>query len=65
MRDEDGPSIADIFYKEIFQGSDGKPTLEPDISKSAQALHIAIKELRSHKVPFHRWIPFIHMGKCN
>ena len=63
--DEDGPTIADTFYKEIFQGPDGKPTLQPDTRKSAQALHVAIKKLRSNNVPFHRWVPFIHMGKCN
>ena len=43
--DKDGPTIADIFYEGIFQGPDGKPALEPDTSKSAQALHIAIKKL--------------------
>jgi len=61
--DGDGPTIVDTFYGEIFQGPDGKHALEPDTSKSAQALHIAIKKLRSNKVPFHRWVPFIHMGK--
>ena len=65
MMDGDGPIIADTFYKEIFQGPDGKPALEPNTSKSVQALHIAIQKLRSNKVPFHRWVPFIHMGKCN
>jgi len=65
MMDEDGPTIADTFYQEIFQGPDGKPALQPDTSKSAQALHIAIKKLRSNNIPFHRWVPFIHMGKCN
>ena len=63
--DKDGPTIADTFYAEIFQGPDGKPALQPDTSKSAQAIHIAIKKLRSKNVPFHRWVPFIHMGKCN
>ena len=43
--DGDGPIIADTFYKEIFQGSDGKPALEPNTSKSVQALHIAIQKL--------------------
>ena len=63
--DGDGPIIVDTFYEEIFRGPDGKPALEPDTGKSAQALHIAIKKLRSNNVPFHRWVPFIHMGKCN
>ena len=65
MMDEDGPTIADTFYEEIFQGPDGKPALQPDTSKSAQAIHVAIKKLRSSNAPFHRWVPFIHMGKCN
>jgi hypothetical protein len=65
MIDEDGPTIADTFYKGIFQGPDGSPALQPDTSKSAQALHVAIQQLHSNNVPFHRWVPFIHMGKCN
>ncbi|KIM38734.1 hypothetical protein M413DRAFT_420131 [Hebeloma cylindrosporum] len=65
MMDGDGPIIADAFYEEIFRGPDGKPAPQPDTSKSAQALHIAIMKLGSNNVPFHRWVPFIHMGKCN
>ncbi|KDR68260.1 hypothetical protein GALMADRAFT_78835 [Galerina marginata CBS 339.88] len=63
MRDEDGPVIADTFYQELFRGPDGKPTQEPDVSKSAYALHLAVKKLRAEKVSFVRWVPFIHMGK--
>ena len=63
MRDQDGPIIADIFYEELFRGPDGKPALKPDTTKSVQALHIAVKKLRAHNIPFRRWVPFIHMGK--
>jgi hypothetical protein len=63
MRDEDGPTIADNFYKELFHGPDGKLAQQPDTNRSAQALHIAVKKLRSKNVPFHSWVPFIHMGK--
>ncbi|KDR66899.1 hypothetical protein GALMADRAFT_1135831 [Galerina marginata CBS 339.88] len=63
MMDEDGPTIADAFYKELFRGPDGKPTRAPDTSRSAHALHIAVKKLRSERVSFRRWVPFIHMGK--
>ncbi|KDR71661.1 hypothetical protein GALMADRAFT_75010, partial [Galerina marginata CBS 339.88] len=63
MMDEDGPSIADAFYEEIFRGVDGKPTLIPDTTKSARALHMAVQKLRSQKVSFDRWVPFIHMGQ--
>ncbi|KDR67399.1 hypothetical protein GALMADRAFT_147180 [Galerina marginata CBS 339.88] len=63
MMDEDGPVIADVFYKELFRGPDGEPTQEPDVNKSARALHLAVKELRAKNVSFRRWVPFIHMGK--
>ncbi|PPQ93379.1 hypothetical protein CVT25_007088 [Psilocybe cyanescens] len=63
MMDRDGPTIADAFYREIFRGPDGKLAGEPDVTKSAYALHIAVKELRSRNVSFRRWVPFIHMGK--
>ncbi|KAF8970455.1 CHAT domain-containing protein [Flammula alnicola] len=63
MRDADGPTIADTFYEELFRGPDGKPALEPDITKSARALYLAVNKLRSQNVSFRRWVPFIHMGK--
>jgi len=63
MWDEDGPIIADAFYRELFKGEDGVLMTRPDISKSAQALHVAVKELRIQNVPFKRWVPFIHTGK--
>ena len=62
--DEDGPTIADAFYEELFRGGpDGRPALKPDMTKSALALHLAVKELRSQGVSFRHWVPFIHMGK--
>ncbi|PPQ93376.1 hypothetical protein CVT25_007085 [Psilocybe cyanescens] len=63
MMDRDGPTIVDAFYRELFRGPNGKLAREPDVTKSAYALHIAVKELRSQKVSFRRWVPFIHMGK--
>ena len=65
MADEDGPVIADSFYEELFRGSDGKPGVEPDTTKSAQALHVAVQKLRFQKngASFSRWIPFIHIGE--
>ena len=45
--DQDRPTIADAFFERLFQGSDGKPALEPDTTKPAQALHFAVKKLRS------------------
>ena len=62
--DKDGPPIVDRFYRELFSGGpDGRPALKPDVTKSALALHLAVKKLRSQGVSFHRWVPFIHMGK--
>ncbi|KDR82433.1 hypothetical protein GALMADRAFT_237749 [Galerina marginata CBS 339.88] len=63
IKDKDGPTIADAFYEELFQRADEKPTLEPDTTKSARALHVATQKLRSQNVSFSRWVPFIHMGK--
>ena len=62
--DKDGPTIVDRFYEELFPcGPDGTPALKPDMTKSALALHLAVKKLRLQGVPFWRWVPFIHMGK--
>ncbi|KAF8815740.1 hypothetical protein BYT27DRAFT_7333814 [Phlegmacium glaucopus] len=63
MMDKDGPTMADAFYEELFRGLNGKPALEPDVTKSARALDVAVKKLRSRNVSFRRWVPFIHMGK--
>ena len=63
MNDQDGPTITDAFYEEPFCGPDGKPANEPDMTKSALALHLAVKKLRSQNVSFRRWVPFIHLGK--
>jgi len=62
--DEDGPTIADAFYEELFRGGpDGRLALKPDVTKSALTLHLAVKKLCSQSISFHRWVPFIHMGK--
>ena len=64
MMDEDGPTIVDTFYEELFSGGpDGRPAIKPDMTKSALALHLAVKKLRLQGVSFRRWVPFIHMGK--
>ncbi|KIJ96849.1 hypothetical protein K443DRAFT_681996, partial [Laccaria amethystina LaAM-08-1] len=59
MMDEDGPTIVDAFYEELFFGGpDGRPALKPDMTKSALALHLAVKKLRSQGVSFRRWVAF-------
>lgn len=66
MADADGPAIAEVFYEELFKSTDtasGADT-RPDFRKSAQALAIAVKKLRSNPgVAFHRWVPFIRQGQ--
>ncbi|KAJ7212597.1 hypothetical protein GGX14DRAFT_361529, partial [Mycena pura] len=63
--DDDGPKIADKFYEYIFQGcdTDSNPPILPDLTKSAEALHNALAELRTTPgVSFRRWVPFVHYG---
>jgi CHAT domain-containing protein len=57
MNDLDGPLVADIVYSHLF--SNGR---QPQASDAAEALHLAVIELKRRKVPYERWIPFIHMG---
>jgi hypothetical protein len=60
MDDEDGPKVVDVFYNHIF--GTGRES-HPDSTKAAEALHLAIKKLRTEKgVSFQRWVPFIHLG---
>jgi hypothetical protein len=63
--DEDGPTIASGFNKENFRGSDGKPSLEPDITRSCHVLNALVKKFPKGFVPslgsFHphglvRWV---------
>ena len=63
IKDQDGPTITDAFYEELFHGPDGKPANVPDMTKSALALHLAVKKLHLQNVSFRRWVPFIHLGK--
>ncbi|KAJ6456309.1 CHAT domain-containing protein, partial [Mycena vulgaris] len=57
MNDLDGPLVAEIVYSHLFR--DGR---QPQASDAAEALHLAVKELKRRKIPCERWIPFIHMG---
>ncbi|KAJ7120836.1 CHAT domain-containing protein [Mycena epipterygia] len=65
MHDPDGPEIAETFYRHLFKGCDAAadPPILPDLTKSAEALHIAVKKLREDpNVPVSRWAPFVHYG---
>ncbi|PPQ93834.1 hypothetical protein CVT25_013543 [Psilocybe cyanescens] len=64
MTDEDGPTVAEAFYEELFRASpNGRTTFRPNTKKSARALHTAIQKLRTGGVDFNRWVPFIHLGQ--
>ena len=64
MADSDGPIVAEEFYRRFFEceGGEVDEDFRPDISKSAWALHCAVKKLRDGGVPFVRWVPFVHYG---
>ncbi|KAJ7462178.1 hypothetical protein FB451DRAFT_1140281 [Mycena latifolia] len=49
MADPDGPRIAETFYDHLFKGCDPKadPPVLPDLTKAAEALHIAVAKLRT------------------
>lgn len=57
MDDRDGPFVAKLFYSHLFDNG-----RQPQASDAAEALYLAIKELRRMKVSYERWVPFIHMG---
>ncbi|KAF8163898.1 CHAT domain-containing protein, partial [Mycena galopus ATCC 62051] len=57
MNDEDGPLVAEIVYSHLFRNG-----RQPQAGEAAEALHLAVKELKRKNVPHERWIPFIHMG---
>ena len=64
MADPDGPVIAEEFYRCLFERGDevSDDDFRPDGTKSAWALHCAVRKLRDDGVPFIRWVPFVHYG---
>ncbi|KAJ7869415.1 CHAT domain-containing protein, partial [Mycena leptocephala] len=57
MNDNDGPTVAETVYSHLFR--DGQ---HPKHTDAAEALHLAVQQLKDNKVPYERWIPFIHIG---
>ncbi|KAJ7078339.1 CHAT domain-containing protein [Mycena epipterygia] len=57
MNDSDGPLVAEIVYSHLFREDQ-----QPQVSDAAEALQLAVRELRARKAPYECWIPFIHMG---
>lgn len=58
IADSDGPIVAKEFYRYLMNEGGG------DSTKSAYALHHAVKKLREEvgETNFDRWVPFIHLG---
>ncbi|KAJ6569774.1 CHAT domain-containing protein [Mycena vulgaris] len=57
MNDQDGPLVAEKVYSHLFR--EGR---QPQARDTAEALQLAVEALKARKVPYERWIPFIHMG---
>ncbi|KAJ7648606.1 CHAT domain-containing protein, partial [Mycena polygramma] len=65
INDRDGPIVADAFYEHLFKDSDpvSSPPVHPDLTKAAEALHLAVLKLRQEPdSSFKRWVPFVHYG---
>jgi hypothetical protein len=65
MDDEDGCRIDDTFYEHLFRNCDAtcEPPVLPDLTKAAEALHLAVIKLRLEPgITFKRWVPFVHYG---
>ncbi|KAJ7856426.1 CHAT domain-containing protein, partial [Mycena leptocephala] len=57
MNDSDGPAVAEVVYSHLFREGQS-----PKHTDSAEALQLAVKELKNRNVPYERWVPFIHIG---
>lgn len=55
IMDKDAPQVAEDVYKHLFNSS------PPDLSRGAEALHLAVQNLRGGKKPCFHWMPF---AKC-
>ncbi|KAJ6527732.1 CHAT domain-containing protein, partial [Mycena capillaripes] len=65
MNDEDGAKITDTFYEYLFKDCGSNPihSVVPDLTKAAEALHLAVAKLRKEPgMTFKRWVPFVHYG---
>ena len=61
IRDDDGPIIAEKFYRHLIVEASG------DSTRAAYALHEAVAHLRDIRgeKDFASWVPFIHLGICS
>ncbi|KAJ7898481.1 CHAT domain-containing protein [Mycena leptocephala] len=62
IMDNDAPQVAEDVYEHLFK------TSPPDPTRAAEALHLAVRNLRERsdsegkKKSFFDWVPFIHVG---
>ncbi|CAA7270857.1 unnamed protein product [Cyclocybe aegerita] len=67
IRDRDAPLVADGVYRQLLCRPETGSTMReerPDSTRSAHALHCAVRELREvvGEKAFIAWVPFIHFG---
>ena len=51
-----------VMLRRIFIGMFRNPEAVLNFRDSAEALHIAIKEMRKKKLGLDRWVKFVHVG---
>lgn len=56
MKDEDGPRLAEVLYKDLFSTENGA-RVDP-----ATSLRCAVNLMRADNLPLVRWVPFVHFG---
>ena len=58
MEDDDGCDVTKNFYQYMFRILGAVPNFRD----SAEALHLATKEMRKRKLGLDRWVKFVHVG---
>ena len=58
MEDIDGCDVTKDFYKYMFR----VPGAIPNFRNSAEALHLATREMRKRGLGLDRWVKFVHVG---
>jgi CHAT domain-containing protein len=58
MEDDDGCDVTKSFYQYMFR----IPGAVPNFRDSAEALHLATREMRKRKLGLDRWVKFVHVG---
>jgi CHAT domain-containing protein len=59
MDDEDGPDVAEDFYRYMFRDLESGKV---DFREAAMAINLATREMRKKKLPLSRWVNFVHIG---